>query len=89
MWILRCSSHTRSDVLTLSQIGPVAGAYLAAAEGWRWTFWLIAIAVSGLIYRPYTSLVCLLMEGKVRRMRHRSRRAMSGDIRPNTPRPED
>ncbi|KAI7536006.1 MFS general substrate transporter [Hortaea werneckii] len=45
-------------------IGPVAGAYLAAAEGWRWTFWLIAIAVSGLIYRPYTSLVCLLMEGK-------------------------
>ncbi|GAB1739909.1 hypothetical protein NU219Hw_g4840t1 [Hortaea werneckii] len=25
-------------------IGPVAGAYLAAAEGWRWTFWLIAIA---------------------------------------------
>jgi len=25
-------------------IGPVAGSYLAAAEGWRWTFWVIAIA---------------------------------------------
>lgn len=27
-------------------IGPIAGGYLAAAEGWRWTFWVIAIAVS-------------------------------------------
>lgn len=27
-------------------IGPVAGSYLSAAEGWRWTFWVIAIAVS-------------------------------------------
>jgi predicted MFS family arabinose efflux permease len=25
-------------------IGPVAGAYLSAAEGWRWTFWVITIA---------------------------------------------
>ena len=82
-------SHTRGDVLTLSQIGPVAGAYLAAAEGWRWTFWLIAIAVSGLIYARTPHLFVLLMERKVRRLRHRSRRVMSGDIRPSPPRQED
>ena len=27
-------------------IGPVAGGYLAEAKGWRWVFWVIAIAVS-------------------------------------------
>lgn len=26
-------------------VGPVAGGYLAAAKGWRWTFWLITILV--------------------------------------------
>ena len=26
-------------------IGPVAGGFLAEAAGWRWVFWLIAIAV--------------------------------------------
>jgi multidrug resistance protein len=25
-------------------IGPIAGGYLADAEGWRWTFWVLAIA---------------------------------------------
>jgi multidrug resistance protein len=27
-------------------IGPVAGGYLTADKGWRWTFWVLAIAVS-------------------------------------------
>ena len=27
-------------------VGPIAGGYLAQAEGWRWVFWVIAIAVS-------------------------------------------
>ena len=27
-------------------IGPVAGGYLSQAAGWRWVFWVIAIAVS-------------------------------------------
>lgn len=26
-------------------IGPVAGGYISQAEGWRWVFWVIAIAV--------------------------------------------
>lgn len=27
-------------------IGPVAGGYLANSLGWRWIFWVLAIAVS-------------------------------------------
>jgi multidrug resistance protein len=27
-------------------VGPVAGGFLAESEGWRWVFWVIAIAVS-------------------------------------------
>lgn len=27
-------------------IGPIGGAYLGQAKGWRWNFWLLAIAVS-------------------------------------------
>jgi multidrug resistance protein len=27
-------------------VGPIAGGYLTQAAGWRWTFWVIAIAVS-------------------------------------------
>ena len=27
-------------------VGPVCGGFLSQAEGWRWVFWLLAIAVS-------------------------------------------
>ena len=27
-------------------VGPVAGGYLTQAKGWRWTFWVLAMAVS-------------------------------------------
>ncbi len=29
-------------------IGPVAGGYLSEAKGWRWVFWVIAIAAGAL-----------------------------------------
>jgi multidrug resistance protein len=35
-------------------IGPVAGGYLTEAAGWRWTFWVLAIAVSTLFQYPLT-----------------------------------
>lgn len=31
-------------MLTCRQIGPVAGGFLAEAEGWRWIFWVLSIA---------------------------------------------
>jgi multidrug resistance protein len=34
-------------------VGPVAGGFLAQAEGWRWVFWVIVIAVSGVQTTPY------------------------------------
>lgn len=36
-------------LITLSfadSVGPIAGAFLVSAKGWRWIFWLLAIAVS-------------------------------------------
>ena len=37
-------------------IGPVAGGYLAQAKGWRWGFWVIAMAVS-FFYPAFPSLL--------------------------------
>ena len=37
-------------------IGPIAGGYLAEAEGWRWVFWVIAIAVSSSLLLSGTML---------------------------------
>lgn len=31
-------------------VGPIAGGYLTEAAGWRWTFWVLAIAVSLLLF---------------------------------------
>ena len=36
-------------------IGPVAGGYLAQAKGWRWGFWVIAMAVRFLALRALPS----------------------------------
>jgi len=33
-------------------IGPIAGGYLSESAGWRWVFWLLSIAVSGLAQDP-------------------------------------
>ncbi len=57
-------------------IGPVAGGYLSQAKGWRWVFWIIAMAVSicfncrGKFYtdrlgRSYLNLCLLLPPGNI------------------------
>lgn len=54
-------------------IGPIAGSYLAAAEGWRWTFWVIAIAygVCGIAHFFFCreTYAPVLLEKKTRKLR--------------------
>ena len=45
-------------VLIGPTIGPVAGSYLGAAAGWRWTFWFLAI-LSGVVFAA-----CLLIQNE-------------------------
>lgn len=54
-------------------IGPIAGGFLAPAAGWRWTFWLMAIA-SGVmtvvaILFVHESYPYVLLERKTKRLR--------------------
>ena len=41
-------------------IGPVAGGYLCQAKGWRWVFWVIAMAVSILSSVMYASRMLII-----------------------------
>lgn len=54
-------------------IGPIAGSYLAAAEGWRWTFWVIAIAygVCGIAHFFFCreTYAPVLLEKKTKKLR--------------------
>lgn len=54
-------------------IGPVAGGFLTQAEGWRWLFWLIAIAsgvvaIAGVIVFRETN-ASVILQRKVKRLR--------------------
>ncbi|KAH8703333.1 putative MFS multidrug transporter [Talaromyces proteolyticus] len=54
-------------------IGPVAGGYLTQAKGWRWTFWVLAIAggavsVISLIFMR-ESYAYVLLDRKAKRLR--------------------
>ncbi|CAJ2499748.1 Uu.00g026010.m01.CDS01 [Anthostomella pinea] len=54
-------------------IGPVAGGFLSDAEGWRWTFWLLAIA-GGLVsivelFALKESYAPVIIQRKVARLR--------------------
>lgn len=54
-------------------IGPIAGGFLSEAEGWRWIFWLLAIATGvTAILAPIClgeSYAPVLLERKVKRLR--------------------
>ncbi|KAJ4094442.1 hypothetical protein NW760_012729 [Fusarium oxysporum] len=54
-------------------IGPIGGGFLAAAEGWRWTMWLVTIVAGALTIGMFVFLretyAPLLLEHKARRLR--------------------
>ncbi|KAI7051116.1 MFS general substrate transporter [Hortaea werneckii] len=54
-------------------IGPVAGGFLAQAEGWRWIFWVIAIAIGVMTIAGFFALEetypPTLLERKTRKLR--------------------
>lgn len=54
-------------------IGPVAGGFLADAEGWRWIFWVLAIAIGvlaiGMVIFMRETYAPALLERKAARLR--------------------
>ncbi|RMJ21319.1 MFS multidrug transporter [Aspergillus sp. HF37] len=54
-------------------IGPVAGGYLTQAKGWRWTFWVIAMAAGVIVISTFIfmreSYAVTLLDKKTRRLR--------------------
>jgi MFS family permease len=54
-------------------IGPIAGSYLAASKGWRWTFWLISILAGAVSIAMVATLretyAPVLLERKTNRLR--------------------
>ncbi|CAF9934272.1 hypothetical protein IMSHALPRED_009653 [Imshaugia aleurites] len=54
-------------------IGPVAGGYLAQAKGWRWIFWVIAMAAGVITVSAFFSLresyPPIILERKAKRLR--------------------
>ncbi|KAL9074973.1 MAG: hypothetical protein Q9161_001903 [Pseudevernia consocians] len=54
-------------------IGPVAGGYLAQAKGWRWIFWVIAMAAGAITISAFFSLresyPPILLERKAKKLR--------------------
>lgn len=63
MLILRLLLWRRPINLSIGpMLGPVMGGYLAEAEGWRWVFWVIAIAVRQVPFLPSNDYCSLKME---------------------------
>ncbi|KAL3707061.1 hypothetical protein TMatcc_008074 [Talaromyces marneffei ATCC 18224] len=54
-------------------IGPVAGGYLTEAKGWRWTFWVLAIAGGAVtissLFTMRESYAYVLLDRKAKRLR--------------------
>ncbi|KAJ9271889.1 hypothetical protein DTO212C5_1970 [Paecilomyces variotii] len=54
-------------------IGPVAGGYLAQAKGWRWTFWVLAIASGAVAINTFVfmreSYAPTILQRKTNRLR--------------------
>lgn len=54
-------------------VGPVAGGFLAQAEGWRWIFWVIAIAIGVMTIAGFFALeetyAPTLLERKTKKLR--------------------
>jgi len=70
-------------------LGPVAGGFFAQAEGWRWTFWVLAIAVGRIPLSHETRTRSIALTELIVRYRYSSYICIDArDIRSRNPREE-
>jgi MFS family permease len=75
------------DILLGPVVGPVSGSFLSAAKGWRWVFWIVAMAVI-LLLSHFPSLTKLLTLHLDRSRNNPLLHRLARILRPRPPRPQ-